>query len=87
MGKERSLLEGIVTTIDKLTSGVADAQELLELAIEENDADTVAEVSAEVEQLDGHLAQLEFRRMFSGEMDPNSNPVLPPSAHRARRLP
>ena len=72
MGKERSLLEGIVTTIDKLDSGIIDARDLLELAVEENDEDTVAEVTAEVEQLDGHLAKLEFRRMFSGEMDPNS---------------
>jgi len=65
-------LEGIVATIDKLDSGIIDARDLLELAVEENDEDTVAEVTAEVEQLDGHLAKLEFRRMFSGEMDPNS---------------
>jgi len=65
-------LEGIVATIDKLDSGIIDARDLLELAVEENDEDTVAEVTVEVEQLDGHLAKLEFRRMFSGEMDPNS---------------
>lgn len=42
------------------------------MAIEENDEDTVVEVSAEIESLDAQLAKLEFRRMFSGEMDENS---------------
>jgi peptide chain release factor 2 len=72
LGKERSLLEGIVATIDTLDSGISDAQELLELAIEEADEDTVGEVNAEIAQLESHLAQLEFRRMFSGEMDANN---------------
>lgn len=42
------------------------------MAIEENDEDTVADVTAEIKQLDAKLAQLEFRRMFSGEMDANN---------------
>jgi len=72
LGRERSQLEDIVATIDNLNSGISDGHELLVMAIEENDEDTVSEVTAEIEQLDALLAKLEFRRMFSGEMDANS---------------
>jgi peptide chain release factor 2 len=42
------------------------------MAVEENDADTVADVEAEMAALETQLAKLEFRRMFSGAMDENS---------------
>ena len=69
LGRERASLENIVTTLDALTSGTRDTGDLLELAAAENDADTLAEVETEIEQLDTLLRKLEFRRMFSGEMD------------------
>lgn len=72
LGKERSVLEGIVKTLEALDSGISDARDLLELAVEEQDPETVSEVVSEVEQLQQQLAALEFRRMFSGEMDSNS---------------
>ncbi|RTE66564.1 peptide chain release factor 2 [Amphritea opalescens] len=72
LGKERAMLEGVVKTIDDLTSGVADARDLLEMAVEEDDEDTVEEVRTEVASLEGMLNQLEFRRMFSGEADGNN---------------
>ena len=72
LGRERSALESVVSTIEQLTSGAADAADLLELAASEDDADTVAEVSKEIDSLTALLEQLEFRRMFSGEMDVNS---------------
>ena len=59
-------------TIEDLDGSLADAPELLEMAVEENDEDAVADVRAEVERLEDILAKLEFRRMFSGEMDANS---------------
>ena len=59
-------------TIEELDRGVNDCRELLEMASEEGDAGTVADVEKEVEGLETHLAKLEFRRMFSGEMDPNN---------------
>jgi len=61
-----------VHTIEQLTSGAADAADLLELAASEDDADTVAEVSKEIDGLLALLEKLEFRRMFSGEMDSNN---------------
>lgn len=72
LGKERSALEMVVNTIDSLESGCADAKELLEMAVEEQDEDAVTEVDAELDSLGAQLETLEFRRMFSGEMDPNN---------------
>lgn len=48
---------------------MSDAGELLELAEAEDDAATAASVEADMESADRELAELEFRRMFSGEMD------------------
>ncbi|NLU13756.1 MAG: peptide chain release factor 2 [Gammaproteobacteria bacterium] len=72
LGRERSLLAQVVETLDNLASGVTDAKELLEMAVEENDEEAVEEVRAEVARLGEVLGKLEFRRMFSGEMDANN---------------
>ncbi len=72
LGRERAQLENVVTTLDKLTHGAGDAADLLDMAVEEDDADTVTEVEAELADLTALLEQLEFRRMFSGELDPNN---------------
>lgn len=72
LGRERSSLENVVKTIDDLDTGVADCRELLDMAVEENDEASVGDVQAEIERLDQQLAALEFRRMFSNEMDPNN---------------
>ena len=69
LGKERSELETVVSTIDKLDEGLVDSDDLLMMAVEEGDQDSVDELIAELDDLDEHLAKLEFRRMFSGEMD------------------
>ena len=62
----------MVSTIEKLSSGARDASDLLELAAGEDDTDTVSEIESEINALLAMLEQLEFRRMFSGEMDPNN---------------
>ena len=72
LGKERSSLEAIVETLDNMESGVSDAKELLDIAVEDNDEDSVEAVQSELEELDSSLAKLEFRRMFSKDMDENS---------------
>lgn len=61
-----------MNTIDGMDTGLNDCQELLEMSVEEDDADSVAEVESELESLQALLEKLEFRRMFSGEMDPSS---------------
>nr|WP_232465344.1 peptide chain release factor 2 [Oleiphilus messinensis] len=72
LGRERAQLENVVNTIESLLSGLDDAQELLDIAVEEEDADTVEEVESELAKLQSALEGLEFRRMFSGEMDMNN---------------
>ena len=66
------MLAQVVETLDNLENGVTDSKELLEMAVEEDDQDAVDEVRAEVARLTEDLAKLEFRRMFSGEMDANN---------------
>lgn len=72
LGKERSTLEAVVNTIDELTAGVEDTRDLLDMAVEEDDEDTVAEVENDVNSMLDKLQTLEFRRMFSGEADQNN---------------
>ena len=72
LGRERSSLEAVVKTIEDLDSGIADTREILGMAVDENDADMLSDVQSEIESMEAQLATLEFRRMFSGEMDENS---------------
>ncbi|WP_176336033.1 peptide chain release factor 2 [Marinomonas primoryensis] len=72
LGKERASLEAVVETLDSMESGVNDSKELLDIAVEDNDEDSVEAVRLELEELDALLAKLEFRRMFSKEMDESS---------------
>jgi peptide chain release factor 2 len=59
----------IVVTVEEMDAGLADASDLLEMAAEEADADTIDAVTADLEQFEQRVGDLEFRRMFSGEMD------------------
>ncbi|WP_152976383.1 peptide chain release factor 2 [Methyloglobulus morosus] len=70
LGKERGQLEIVVNTIRDLEQGLADAEELLAMAVEENDEATVDTVVDDLADFEKRVADLEFRRMFSGEMDP-----------------
>ena len=72
LGQERSQLEQVVVGLDELKSGLADAAELLQMAVDEEDADTVHEVVVDLERFEKVVGKLEFRRMFSGEMDVNN---------------
>ena len=72
MGRERAKLEDVIQPLEKAEAGLKDALELLELAEMENDTSTIAGIANDVLGL-GRLADdMEFKRMFSGEMD-NSN--------------
>lgn len=72
LGQERSSLERVVKTIDDLNTGIGDSTDLLDMSVEENDEEAVADIEAEVEAMQVKLADLEFRRMFAGEMDENN---------------
>ena len=62
----------MVETINSLETGCGDAKDLLDMAVEEDDEDAVKDIVAELDALEAQLAKLEFRRMFSNEMDPNN---------------
>ena len=55
--------------LDTLSTGIADAGELLGLAEEENDEATVNELVADLSSFEQQIGDLEFRRMFAGELD------------------
>jgi len=58
-----------VLVLQKLDAALGDASELLEMAVEEGDESAVDAVVADLEGYERQVAELEFRRMFSGEMD------------------
>lgn len=72
LGRERAQLEAVVGSLDELASGLADGAELLEMAVEENDPDTVAEIDNDLDRCEQRIERLEFQRMFSGDLDANS---------------
>jgi len=72
LGKERSRLEKIVLTIEELDTSLDDGEELLEMSVEENDEEGINSIAEDLNTLEEKVVELEFRRMFSGEMDANS---------------
>ncbi len=72
LGRERSSLENVVATLENLEEGLADSVELLEMSAAEDDADSINSIVSDIDSLDKQLETLEFRRMFSGEMDQNN---------------
>lgn len=69
LGRERVALEKVLQIIDQLNSGLKDGHDLLEIAQEESDHDTVNSVCQDLDLLEQQLSHLEFSRMFAGEMD------------------
>ena len=72
LGKEKARLETVVAGLDQGLQALDDASELLMLAINEDDAATVSDVESDLDGVEKSVAELEFRRMFSGEMDENN---------------
>ena len=72
MGQERSQLEQVVVSLDELSTGLREAGELLALAEDEDDKETVDEIVSDIEQFEQQVGGLEFRRMFAGDMDVNN---------------
>ena len=69
LGKDRVALEAVVSVLDELETGLADADDLIEMAREENDEETIESVGEDLKGYEAKVADLEFRRMFSGEQD------------------
>ncbi len=71
LGKERAQLESVVNLLSSLGTGLDDAAELLQMANEEDDEETLQSVVEDLGGLESRIAALEFRRMFSGDNDMN----------------
>lgn len=72
LGREKKLLDGVVTSLVQLDEDLLNAQELFELAREEGDEDTLVSIEEEVAELSARVEGIEFRRMFSNPADPNN---------------
>jgi peptide chain release factor 2 len=72
LGRERARLEAVVETFQRIDTRLNEVAEFLELARDENDASMIAAIAADLIQVEGEVGELEFRRMFSGEMDANN---------------
>lgn len=69
LGKEKRSLELIVHSLQNLESSIKDSQELFEMAREEGDDETLLSVDADTKVIEQQIADMEFKRMFSGELD------------------
>ncbi|APC97782.1 peptide chain release factor 2 [Francisella frigiditurris] len=70
LGKQKVELENIVINCEQITGSLETLSELLELA--EEDESFLEEVIKDIKQVTADIEKLEFRRMFSGEMDANN---------------
>ncbi|WP_227428742.1 MULTISPECIES: peptide chain release factor 2 [unclassified Psychrobacter] len=72
ISKEKSQLDGVIDTIVGLETTLEDANAMLELAIEAEDESLLKDVQSELDTAQKQVEELEFKRMFSGEMDANN---------------
>jgi peptide chain release factor 2 len=69
LGRERAALDKVVSTLDHVSQSLDDNGELLEMAADEQDQETLDAVARDLAQLESEVEGLEFQRMFAGEMD------------------
>ena len=72
LGKERASLESVITLLERIDQSLSEASELSKLAEEEGDKSAFRDTEDEVVKVEKEVERLEFRRMFSDEMDANS---------------
>jgi peptide chain release factor 2 len=72
LGREKKLLDDVVTTLTKLDDDLRDAQDLFDMAREENDEETLVACETDAAGLRKRVEDMEFRRMFSNPADPNN---------------
>ncbi|MBI4937963.1 MAG: peptide chain release factor 2 [Nitrosomonadales bacterium] len=72
LGRERKMLEGIVLSLRQLDQNLSDAAELFEMAQAESDDASLHSIAEDIHQMEKQVADMEFRRMFSGELDANN---------------
>ena len=69
LGKEKARLEATLEPLEQSVTGLDDAEELLELALEESDDEVLQQIIGDVTRIARAAETLEFQRMFNGELD------------------
>ncbi|MDB4043376.1 peptide chain release factor 2 [Gammaproteobacteria bacterium] len=72
LNKEKTDLEKFLNIFLSVDMAVNDNLELLDMAIEESDEGSIDQMQEETRSLMSSVEDLEFNRMFSNKMDPNS---------------
>jgi peptide chain release factor 2 len=72
LGQERSNLEGIINKIDHLHTDINNIDELFEMAKGEDDENLVEELHLDLVEIIKKIEDIEFYKMFSGEVDENN---------------
>jgi len=72
LGREKKLLDDVVTRMRRLDGELRDAAELFELTRAENDEPTLQSIATDVAALARQVGELEFQRMFNNPLDPNN---------------
>lgn len=70
LGRERKTLEEVVQSVEQVTRNLRDATELFEMALAEQDEDSLRALGDDLAVTQQQVAAMEFRRMFSNPMDP-----------------
>ncbi|NYT61106.1 peptide chain release factor 2 [Alcaligenaceae bacterium] len=70
LGREKKALETVVHTLTLIGVGLSDAQELFDMAADDDDEATLLAIEHDITELGKRLEELEFRRMFSNPADP-----------------
>ncbi|MDX2164283.1 MAG: peptide chain release factor 2 [Gammaproteobacteria bacterium] len=72
LSKDKSRLENLVTTIQRIEQTLQEARDFIVLLREEQDEVLFKSLLDDIQKIEKAVGDLEFKRMFSGEMDPNN---------------
>ena len=72
LNKEKADLEKFLNFFLSVDEVINDNLDLLDIASEESDDASIVEINEETQNLISSVEDLEFNRMFSNKMDPNS---------------
>lgn len=72
ISQEKGRLESVIESIDSVVHHLEEAEAMLDMAVEENEASLLYDAQTEIDSAQTKVADLEFKRMFSNELDPNN---------------
>ena len=72
MGAERASLVRVLDVLQGFRESIQDLSDLADMASDDQDGQSLEDVFVEMLGMESQLSQIEFQRMFSGEMDQNN---------------